>query len=93
MEDENKKLKCSYIQENNGESYESSAQIDKISVHKVILPPSPYKPADSFNIGETANINMKMKLFPKPNDDQIVWSVENKVNGNTESLALGMYRS
>lgn len=89
LEDENKKLKCSYIQENNGESYESSAQIDKISVHKVILPPSPYKPADSFNIGETANINMKMKLFPKPNDDQIVWSVENKVNGNTESLASG----
>ena len=77
VEDNEKKLKCEYIQEENGQvTKTASTEIVFTPISKQILPKSPFKLTEIFEVGADAEIKLNLELFPEPNYDNYRWVIE-----------------
>ena len=78
VEDNDKQLKCVYIQEENNQITKTSSETEIVfrPISKQILPKSPFKLAEIFEVGADAEIKLNLELFPVPNYDNYRWVIE-----------------
>ena len=70
-------MKCEYIQEENGQvTKTASTEIVFTPISKQILPKSPFKLTEIFEVGADAEIKLNLELFPEPNYDNYRWVIE-----------------
>lgn len=78
VEDNDKQLKCVYLQEENGQMSKTSSETEIVfrPISKQILPKSPFKLTEIFEVGSDAEIKLNLELFPGPDYDNYRWVIE-----------------
>lgn len=86
IEDDGKSMQCKYIPEDGANAV--SAEVT-LKIVKHLLPMSPFVVPNTYDIGDTAKIELDLQLYPKPEDSDVKWVVENSQTGEKSEITPG----